>query len=399
MISSAAILSCAGGVAVGFLCMAESIGLKRALTRSVAKEQKAKSRKGKKTRRRPLQFFKSDSSQNDFGISDSHNFQRSVTPGSCGATKMHMSRQLSPLASSNCDSFKRGVTEGFDGDDDVMAGGWEGFSMAEALQHADSASENIKRKTPQEVLAQLQRGNVRFWMGASKKPESGAFQRRALLTKQFPSVAVLSCSDSRVPTEILFDMGLGDMFVVRVAGNILDSTTLGSLQYAVKHLKVKVLLVMGHEGCGAVKAAGLPPKDLVNEPAALQTLLGCLGSGMDFDRLRSCFDKRAADRESVVSNIASQLEMLTMDGGIMTKVRAGELIVIGGFYELSSGIVDFFSEVTAEIPSTEAPTDPTGSVSAPTVSRGVVGHFSPSPRRKTSGLQFHSLGKNGGNTP
>merc|ERR1712048_1236715 len=106
-----------------------------------------------------------------------------------------------------------------------------------------------------EVMADLQKGNARFWMGHATRPEKSAFERRALITKQFPSVAVLGCSDSRVPVEIIFDQGLGDMFVIRVAGNCLDITTLASLQYAVHHLKVKVLMVMGHEGCGAVKAS------------------------------------------------------------------------------------------------------------------------------------------------
>merc|ERR550514_1379463 len=96
-----------------------------------------------------------------------------------------------------------------------------------------------------------------------------AFERRALIKSQFPSVALLGCSDSRVPVEIVFDQGLGDMFVVRVAGNVLDTATSASLQYAVVHLKVKVLVVLGHEGCGAVKAAGLPTEKLQEEPPEL----------------------------------------------------------------------------------------------------------------------------------
>merc|ERR1712087_91128 len=136
---------------------------------------------------------------------------------------------------------------------------------------------------------------ARFWMGQATRPEKSAFERRALISKQFPSVAVLSCADSRVPVEIVFDQGLGDMFVVRVAGNCLDTTTTASLQYAVSHLKVKVLIVMGHEGCGAIKAASLPEEKIEQEPPALRVALLNLKEGLDGDRLANVRDPRAHD--------------------------------------------------------------------------------------------------------
>merc|ERR1712060_468323 len=132
--------------------------------------------------------------------------------------------------------------------------GWErGVSMDEARDLVDAAAAKSSERSAVEVLAELQRGNVRFWTGNATRPEKNAFERRSLIMKQFPSVAVLGCSDSRVPVEIVFDQGLGDMFVVRVAGNCLDTSTRASLDYAVDHLKVKVVVVLGHEGCGAVK--------------------------------------------------------------------------------------------------------------------------------------------------
>jgi carbonic anhydrase len=230
--------------------------------------------------------------------------------------------------------------------ENVMEADWQGFSMAEARKHAEATSAKIKEQTPAEVLSSLQRGNTRFWMGVAQRPELSAFERRALLAKQFPTVAVLGCADSRVPVEIVFDRGLGDMFVVRVAGNLLDTSTLASLQYAVHHLKVKVVMVLGHEGCGAVKAAGLPPGDLENEPESLRRLLRNVGQGLDQDRLGKVFDKRAADREAVVSNVSRQVQGITKDIGIMAKVASQELIVLGAFYEISSGIVDWFEEVS-----------------------------------------------------
>jgi len=223
-----------------------------------------------------------------------------------------------------------------------------GFSMEQAREMADSGQALAMKRTPAEVLAELQRGNARFWTGQATRPEKSAFERRALISKQFPSTAILSCSDSRVPIEIVFDQGLGDMFVIRVAGNCLDSTTHASLQYAVNHLKVKVLIVMGHEGCGAVKAAQLPLDAINKEPESLGTLLKGMRRGLEAADIASIQDVKAQDREAVTTNVKVQVEALVRDQGIMAKVRGGELIMLGAFYEISSGIVDFFHEVSGQ---------------------------------------------------
>merc|ERR1719213_647354 len=120
--------------------------------------------------------------------------------------------------------------------------------MEDARAHAEEIASAKSLRSPREVLEDLQKGNARFWMGVATRPEKSAFERRALIVQQYPSVAVLGCSDSRVPVEIVFDQGLGDLFVVRVAGNHLDTATHASLQYAILHLKVKVVVVLGHEG-------------------------------------------------------------------------------------------------------------------------------------------------------
>merc|ERR1719379_1594084 len=150
-----------------------------------------------------------------------------------------------------------------------------GFSMEEAKQYCAMNKAAKQELTPSDVLEDLQRGNSRFWMGAPSTKERNAFDRRSLVGTQFPSVAILSCADSRVPVEIVFDQGLGDIFVVRVAGNCLDTASAASLQYAVKHLKVKVLVVMGHEACGAVKAAASLPIEKIQQeaPELARTLL------------------------------------------------------------------------------------------------------------------------------
>jgi len=216
------------------------------------------------------------------------------------------------------------------------------------MQYVDKHQKSTLARTPRQVLEELQKGNARFWGGYAVRPEKSAFQRRALIAKQFPSVAVLSCSDSRVPVEIVFDQGLGDMFVVRNAGNCLGTSALASLQFAVDHLKVKVIIVMGHEGCGAVKAAQASAEALEQHPEELSTLLKYLRLGLQPDQLSCVSDARARDREAGVSNVQFQVAQLARDKSVMAAVRNKELMVAGAFYEMSSGIVDFLAEISDE---------------------------------------------------
>ena len=228
------------------------------------------------------------------------------------------------------------------GDYEAVKSMYQGFSMEEALSHSKQSAQLAKVRTPEQVLAGLQKGNTRFWMGVAKRPELSAFERRALIANQYPSVAILGCSDSRVPIEIVFDQGLGDIFVIRVAGNCLDQTTMGSLEYAAVHLGVKVLIVMGHEGCGAVKASRLPVETIDRESASLSRLLKGIKAGLNEDRLRQVMDQRACDREAVVSNVKVQVKTLCDNEVVRNAMQKKTILVKGAFYDMSSGIVDFF---------------------------------------------------------
>lgn len=222
---------------------------------------------------------------------------------------------------------------------------WQGFSLNEAKAHQSIGAEKANAMSPAGVLDELQRGNARFWMGASARPQTNAIHRRALLNGQYPTVCVLGCSDSRVPVEIVFDQGLGDIFVIRVAGNLLEETTTASLEYAVGILKVKVVVIMGHEECGAIKAAqSVKPEEFGEETTALQRMLTTIKSGLDIDRLCHIHDGRARDREAVITNVRHQLVNLRKESLVKSKLESGDLLVTGAFYEISSGIVDFFSE-------------------------------------------------------
>ncbi len=109
--------------------------------------------------------------------------------------------------------------------------------------------------TSDRALSALVEGNKRFVSGHAQHPDQKMARVKELATTQHPFATILGCSDSRVPPDIIFDQGLGDLFPVRVAGNIVDDAVLGSIEYAVEHLNCPLVMVLGHEGCGAVTAA------------------------------------------------------------------------------------------------------------------------------------------------
>jgi hypothetical protein len=113
-------------------------------------------------------------------------------------------------------------------------------SMEDLVRMREEAHAADLMRTPVDVLEDLARGNARFWTGQSRRPELNAMERRAEIWQSYPKVAIIGCSDSRVPPEIIFDQGLGDLFVIRVAGNSYGSGVAGSVHYAVTHLHVKV---------------------------------------------------------------------------------------------------------------------------------------------------------------
>src|SRR5512135_1757612 len=113
-----------------------------------------------------------------------------------------------------------------------------------------------EKLTPDQALTQLLRGNERFVAGWPDHPNQSALRRREVSDSgQQPFAIILACADSRVPPEIIFDQGLGDVFVIRVAGNVLDDIILGTIEYAVEHMHTPLVMVLGHDKCGAVTAA------------------------------------------------------------------------------------------------------------------------------------------------
>jgi carbonic anhydrase len=196
----------------------------------------------------------------------------------------------------------------------------------------DAPSAEAKQNlTPDNAIEQLMQGNKRFATQKTKQPNRGFFRLREVAKGQNPFAAILGCADSRVPTEIVFDQGLGDLFVVRVAGNVATPEEIGSLEYGTLVLGAKVILVLGHERCGAVKAA------LEDHPVP-----GKIGSVLDIIKPAVVASKGESGdplKNAVIANINNQIATLKTSPVVTDLIKAGKLKIIGGYYDLDTGIV------------------------------------------------------------
>lgn len=202
---------------------------------------------------------------------------------------------------------------------------------------------------PQEALRRLQDGNRRWVTGVrSVESLSAASRREALAGSQTPFAVVLSCSDSRVPSEMVFDQGLGDLFVVRVAGNVVAPSLVGSIEYAVQTFGVGLVVVMGHSACGAVIATLDALKHTPGETAASENVLDIV------QRIRPAVEplvRSGHDPSELIAlatraNVRASTEQLRRGSRVLAQgVDAGKLVVVGAEYSLVSGSVDFFDTV------------------------------------------------------
>jgi carbonic anhydrase len=177
-------------------------------------------------------------------------------------------------------------------------------------------------------------GNRRFVEGRPIHKDF-ASRRRELVSGQHPPVIVISCSDSRVPPEIIFDQGLGDLFVIRTAGNVADPIALGSIEYAAEHLHSPVLVVLGHESCGAVTAAAeggeLPSHNLEAIVEAISPALTSLRTGSSGSELVHL---------GVRANVRRSAEEIVRNSPVLApEVASGKLTVIRAVYNLATGQV------------------------------------------------------------
>ena len=188
--------------------------------------------------------------------------------------------------------------------------------------------------TPQEALDELVAGNERFVNGKSNHPHGGVGRVAETAPHQAPFAAVVGCSDSRVPVELLFDQGIGDIFVIRTAGNNVNSEmVMGSVDYAIEHLGVKVLLVLGHGSCGGVTGA-------VTEGEEEHGNIGGLLSTIRNDV--SQYVGKADSLDAAIRHHAHvQVERIVAYPHVAEKIEKGELLVKQAYYDVNTGKVTF----------------------------------------------------------
>ncbi|MBI5016271.1 MAG: carbonic anhydrase [Deltaproteobacteria bacterium] len=208
-----------------------------------------------------------------------------------------------------------------------------GLVTVAALAVGCGKSEPLKGVVPEEALKRLAEGNQRYVAAKASHPDQTPERRTQVAGGQSPFAIVLGCADSRVPPEVLFDQGLGDLFTVRVAGNVLDDAGLGSLEYAADHLGVHLLVVLGHERCGAVDAAvkgGEAEGRVKYLVKALKPAVSA-AKGLPGDVLDN----------AVRANVALVVKQLKTSKPVLAElVEDGKLAVVGARYDLDTGIVE-----------------------------------------------------------
>ncbi len=195
--------------------------------------------------------------------------------------------------------------------------------------------------TVEDALQKLLDGNARFVAGESLHPHENPEWRKTLLAGQHPFAVVIGCSDSRVPVEIIFDQGFGDLFVIRVAGNIVNEDELGSVLYAVEHAGVPLVFVLGHEDCGAVTAAFSTQNDRKKEPDEIQRLLSFIDPAIAAVNENLPLAEKV--HQGVIANVKLIIEMLRQNDTMKKHVQDGRLLITGGVYELDSGAVQLLT--------------------------------------------------------
>jgi carbonic anhydrase len=194
---------------------------------------------------------------------------------------------------------------------------------------------------PDRALAILKRGNEAYLRGESVRPEQIAPERRLeQAAAQQPFCVLVGCSDSRVPPELLFGRGLGELFIVRNAGNVVDLAAMGSIEYGVTVLGVPLIVVLGHERCGAVAAAIDVVQQDTNFPGSIGQMIEPIIPAVLRAQRTEGDDLLAA---SVKANVARIVERLkSTEQLLLDRVNAGSLKIVGAYYNLSTGAVDFF---------------------------------------------------------
>lgn len=186
--------------------------------------------------------------------------------------------------------------------------------------------------SPNKALERLMQGNERFAYNHVNHPHQESARRAALVAEQHPFATILACADSRVPPQLIFDQGLGDLFTNRVAGNLSDETIIASIAYSVNHLDVPLIMVLGHTGCGAVTLAleKYQHGESCSDPLSHAICPAIKSSeATKGDRLTN----------AIIENISNVVHTLKAHPEFKDRLELGSLKIVGGLYELETGRV------------------------------------------------------------
>ncbi|MFJ5262403.1 carbonic anhydrase [Streptomyces sp. NPDC088387] len=213
-----------------------------------------------------------------------------------------------------------------------------GLTVGAATAHASTTTTLPRPATPQQALAELAAGNRRWRTLTQTHPHESAAVRHTLTTGQQPFALVLGCIDSRVPPELVFDQGLGDLMTVRSGGQVLDEAVLGSVAYGVLELNIPLVVVLGHQSCGAVRAAVEAEETGAELPAHIQYLADQIAPNIDHTKEGDARVDSTIDR-----NIRAIRSQLAAEPDFADKLHSGALAIVGARYELTTQLVHTLS--------------------------------------------------------
>jgi carbonic anhydrase len=196
----------------------------------------------------------------------------------------------------------------------------------------------MRPHTPQQALQRLIKGNERFIRGKAKHGNVSQQALARLRCGQNPFAVILGCSDSRVPPELVFDQGFGDLFVIRIAGNVIAPDVTGSIQYAHQHLGTKLMVILGHEDCGAVKAALAARFTRAKHPERIRRLVAFISPGVR--RVDPAQTAARLLQAGVEANVRWSMHQLNRTPEMQRAYREkGNIVIVGAVYELATGRV------------------------------------------------------------
>jgi carbonic anhydrase len=227
----------------------------------------------------------------------------------------------------------------------LAACGGGGSSAATTTPNGDRVRHRLAHKpppSPKAALAKLMAGNERYIKGEGIHKVDESVRRVAIAEEQKPYAAILGCADSRVPPEVIFDQGLGDLFVVRVAGNTAeDPLVVGSVEYAAEHLGSILVMVLGHQSCGAVKAAVATATEGAHQEGDIQNFVDPIVPVVKKTKKESPdVSKDELTDQSIQANVKHSVEELSHSSLLEHLVEKGKLKIVGGEYDLKSGKVE-----------------------------------------------------------